>query len=191
MNLRKVVITLFALVLVAGCAAQDKPQPVSPDNALAGAPEWVLNPSSAGPVAEVGSAPKSLGGVQMQRTEALGNARDNLARLLVVKVKNSLENFSQVTGVGDSQTMDKVVASTSSQLAKVELVGATQKAMWIAKDGTMYVLVTVDPDKVAETAKKLATSSFKNEQALWQQFQAQKAQDRMSQEIEKEFGAQR
>ncbi|EGJ51821.1 LPP20 family lipoprotein [Desulfocurvibacter africanus] len=194
MNLCKALIVLFTLALIAGCAATEEKAadaPIAGDaGVLAGAPQWVFNPEREGLITEIGSAPKSLGGFQAQRTEALGNARDALARLLSVKVQNSLKNFSQQTGVGDDQTMDKVVVSTSNQLAKVELNGAGQKELWIGKDGTMYVLVALESDKVAAAMKKLAVSSFKNENALWQQFQAQKAQDQLSLEIEKEFNKQ-
>lgn len=178
---------ILIALLALGCTSTPKVAKENNDHPLNGAPQWVFNPEMDGMVSEIGSAPKSVGGFQFQRTEALGNARDALARKLQVKVKNSLKNFSQQTGVGDNQTMDKVVASTSNQLAMMELSGVTQRDMWIDKEGAMYILVVLDSQKVAAAVKQGATTSLKNDQALWQMFLAKKAQDELDSEIEKEF----
>ena len=42
--------------------------------------------------------------------------------------------------------------------------------------------------EVAKAVKEQVQTSYKNEQALWQQFQAKKANEELDAEIEKEFG---
>jgi hypothetical protein len=150
----------------------------------------VADPTVEGSVSEVGVAPKSAAGIQMQRTEALANARDELARKMEILVKNSFQKFQQTTGVGDAQTVDKVTKDVSKQLAKQTLSGSKQKDLWLnPSTGDLYVLVVIDAKEAAAAAKTAARTSLKNDQALWQMFQSQKAQEELDRDIEKEFGA--
>lgn len=154
------------------------------------APSWVLDGggSMEGGMAAVGSAKIGSAGMNFARTEALANGRDELARQLGVKVKNMVKNFTQTTGIGDSETVDKVSSQVSKQVTNETLTGSRQKDSWISPSATFYALVVVDPEIVKESVKNSVQTSLKNEQALWQQFQAKKAYDELDKEIEKEFG---
>lgn len=153
------------------------------------APSWVLDGGgSEGGMAAVGSAPIGNAGMNFAMTEALANGRDELARQMSVKVKNMVKNFAQTTGIGDSETVDKVSAQVSKQVTNQTLNGSRQKDSWISPSSTLYVLVGVDPEIVKESIKNSIQTSFKSDQALWQQFQAKKAYDELDNEIEKEFG---
>jgi len=144
--------------------------------------------SMEGGMAAVGSAKIGNAGMNFARTEALANGRDELARQMSVKVKNMVKNFTQSTGIGDDETVDKVSSQVSKQVANQTLNGSRQKDSWISPSSTLYVLVAVDPAIVKESIKNAVQTSFKNEQALWQQFQAKKAYDELDKEIDKEFG---
>jgi hypothetical protein len=110
--------------------------------------------------------------------------------MISVKVKNMVKNFTQQIGVGDEQTVDKVSAQVSKQVTYQVLNGSRQKDMWISPSGELYVLVVLDPESVKDVVKRETISSFKNDRALWQQFQAKKAYEELEKEIEKEFGGQ-
>jgi len=195
---------LFVFILLAtvpflidscGKKEQPKPQPEKVQaaqwkNEFANAPKWVLNPEMEGGLSAVGSAKIGKAGIQFARTEALANARDELARILTVKVKNMVKNFTQQIGVGDEQTVDKVSVQVSKQVTSTVLQGSRQKDMWISPSGELYVLVVLDPASVKNAIKQATLSSLKNERALWQQFQAKKAYEELDREIEKEFGGQ-
>ncbi len=188
---RKISIAAAAVVatsfLFTGCAQQPQTAqaPVQVKNKFANAPKWVLDPQVEGGIAAVGIAAATPAGMSFQRTQALGNGRDELARQLEVKVTNMLKDFTQVTGVGTAATVDKVASNVSKQVASQTLAGSKQKAMWIAEDGELYILVALDPDAVKKETENAVKSSFKNDGALWQQFQAKKAQDELSAEIDK------
>ena len=155
-----------------------------------GAPQWVLMPDLEGGLAAAGSAKMGAAGPSFAKTEATANARDELARQLNVKVKNMVSNFTQTTGVGDAQTVDKVVKSVSKQVAKVDLSGSKVAKVWLSKTNTMWVLVVVDPASVASVQKSMkeaAITSFKNDEALYQQFQAKKGAEALDAEIDKSF----
>ena len=153
-------------------------------------PAWVLVPPEGG-ICAVGSAKVGPAGMGFARTEATANARDEIARILNTRVKNMFKNFTETTGVGDDQTVDKVTTNVSKQLAKVDLSGSiVKKAHHDQANKELYVLVAVQPDvvkTVADTMKQAAITSFKNDKALWQKFQAKKGHEELESQIEKEF----
>jgi hypothetical protein len=124
--------------------------------------------------------------MNMQRTVAMGAARDELARQTEVKVKNMLESWTRTTGAGDAQTYEANIANVSKQVSSVTLQGSKQLNRFVTPDGTLVLLVGMsDQAQIKDNIK----SSLKNEDALWQQFQSQKAQEAVDAEIEKAFGS--
>lgn len=178
-----------AVLVMGGCeTAPDKVEPPEMKDEFANAPKWVLMPEMEGGLSSVGSAKMSKAGIQFTRTSALANARDELARQMNLKVKNLVKNFTQTTGIGDDETVEKVSSSVSKQVANQVIAGSKQKDMWISPSNELFVLVVLDPSAAAEAVKQSIETSYKNEQALWQQFQAKKAHEELDSEIEKEFG---
>ena len=158
-------------------------------NEFANAPKWVLNPSLEGGISAVGSAKIGKAGMQFARTEAMAHGRDELARITSVKVKNMVKNFTQSTGVADAETVDKVSSQVTKQVTNQAISGSKQKETWISPSNDIYVLVVVDASVAKDNVKQAVQTSMKNEQALWQQFQAKKANEELDKEIDKEFGA--
>jgi len=154
-------------------------------------PEWVLVPPEGG-ISGVGSAKVGPAGMQTARIEAAANARDEISRTLNVRVKNMIKNFTETTGVGDAQTVDKVFTNVSKQVSKVDLSGSQIKKVFLdEKNNELHVLVAVNPEvvtQVTDAMKHAAITSMRNEQALWQKFQAKKGHEELEKEIEKEFG---
>ena len=181
-----------------GCGAKEPAPQAEPQVAPAaqanpefeGAPAWVLMPEVEGGLAAAGSAKMGAAGPSFAKTEATANARDELARQLNVKVKNMVTNFTQTTGVGDAQTVDKVVKNVSKQVAQVDLSGSKVSQVWLSKTNTMWVLVTLDPasmEALKKTMDAAVKTSYKNDQALYQQFLNKKGQEELDAEIEKTF----
>lgn len=184
--------TAAASLLLVGCASNDTKQPSFADHCEyrpgIQAPEWYCSPDIEGGIAAVGEAQANAGNnSNFQRTEALAAGRDELARQLEVKVKNAFKNFTETTGAGDDGTFDKVTTDISRQVANTTLSGSKQLKRWVAPDNTLVLLVGIaEADPVIDNIK----SSFKNEKALWQKFQGDKAQQDLDKYIEQEFGAQ-
>jgi folate-binding Fe-S cluster repair protein YgfZ len=178
---------LTILTFFAGGCAKKAPEPLE-HSCLEGAPSWVIDPSMEGGLSGLGSAKIGKAGIQFARTEAISVARDEIARTMEVKVKNMFKNFTQVTGVGDDETVDRVAVNVSKQVANQTLSGSMAKEAWISPCNEYYTLVVLDPASVQAAVKENVLSSLKNEKALWQQFQAKKAHDELEEEIEKEFG---
>ena len=186
---RLILIAVVAMTFVlGGCIGGKKADTgIEQNPCFVGAPSWVLMPDVEGGLAAAGSAKIGSAGMQFAKTEAMASARDAMARQISVKVNNMFKSFTQTTGVGDAQTVDKVAANVSKQVAQQTLQGTKQKDAWISPCNELWVFLVMDPN-VAETATKQAVkTSLRNEQALWQQFQAKKAQDELDAAIEKEF----
>lgn len=181
-------VLVFALAFLGGCASSPSTEPDAGE--FDDAPSWVLDGGSSVEegTAAVGSAMIGKAGMNFTRTEALSYARDELAKQLGVKVKNMVKNFTQTTGIGDDETVDKVSKQVSTQLTKETISGSRQKDMWISPSKNLYVLVYIDGQVLKDSVKNSVQTSMKNEAALWQQFQAKKAYDDLDKEIEKEFG---
>lgn len=150
------------------------------------APRWTCIPIVEGYYAGVGVAEKSAAGMGFMRRVALANARSNLAQQIQTQVKDKMELFTRATGNGNSETVDKVSTAVTKQVAKVDLKGSKAIDMWNAPSGAIYMLVTVSQSNVNKEVKKAVTqasSSFKDDNALWQQFQSKQALEN----LEKEF----
>jgi len=183
------VVLILSFVIFGGCASNpSKVEEPTLKDEFANAPKWVLNTSAEGVLSAVGSAKMSKAGMQFTRTKAMANGRDELARIMSVKVKNLVKNFTQTTGISDDETVDTVSSQVSKQVANQTLAGSRQKDLWISPSGELFVLVVLDPATVAEAIKESIKTGYKNEKALWQQFQAKKAFEELDEEIEKEFG---
>lgn len=149
------------------------------------APEWACgNESVDGAITAVGSAPMSKLGEGFSRREAIANGRSNLAQQIETLVKDKVETFSRSTGVGGDEVADKVSTQVSKQVAKVTLNGSKQIKRW--QDPTnndIYVLIGVDEGAMNQEIKNGVKSSFKNDNALWQQFQSKQALESLDKEF--------
>jgi len=165
-----------------------KPDVAQPSTELSNAPPWVKSPGMEGGLSAIGISKIGAAGVSFAMTNAIAAARDELARSMEVKVKNLVKNFTEVTGVLDNESVDKVATQTSRQAASQALIGSKHRDTWISPSGQLYVLVVIDSNTLKQSAKTASISSLKNDNAAWQKFQAKKAFEELDREIEKQFG---
>ena len=147
------------------------------------APKWTCVPMVEGAYAGVGVAQKSAAGMGHMRRVALANGRSDLAQQIKSQVKDKVETFTRTTGVAEGETVDQVNTAVSKQIAKVDLQGSKGVDAWTAPSGSLYMLVTVPEATVNGEVKAPIKTSFKNDQALWQQFQSKQALDSLDKEF--------
>ncbi len=151
------------------------------------APLWVCDARVEGmSVGAVGSAARSDAGIAIMKQIAATEARVQLAQNLKVQVQNMIKQYAETTGAGSKETVDRVTASVAKQITDQTLQGAKILRSIVAPDGTMLVLVGMDEaaaQKLTETAIK---ASMSNDQAVWQQFKAQKGLDELAVDIAKQ-----
>jgi len=147
------------------------------------APKWTCIPIVDDAYAGVGIAPKSAAGMGHMRRVALANGRSDLAQQIKSQVKDKVEVFTRTTGISKNETVDNVTTAVSKQLARVDLEGSKGINVWTAPSGALYMLVTVPKNATNKQIKNNIKTSYKNDNALWQQFQSEHA----LQKLEKEF----
>ncbi len=150
------------------------------------APLWVCDAPVEGlSVGAVGSFPKSGAGIDFMKTQAATSARVKLAQQMKVQVQNMIKQYADTTGAGQSETVDQVYTSVTKQITNETLVGTKIFRSAQGPDGAMYVLVGIDAAGVEKMTEAAVNTSMNNDRALWQKFQAGKAQDEMAADIAK------
>jgi len=190
----KIVFIGLALATIIGCSEKEpKAEPTAHiptfeckvENVLA--PRWTCIPEVPGYYAGVGIADKSAAGNAHMRKVAIMNGRTELNNQIQIQVKDKMTGYTGVTGNGTNEVVDKVTKAVTSQVAKINLRGSKPVDMWIAPSDAVYMLVTVPEatvnSVVKDSIKKAVASSYKNDDARWQQFQSQQALD----DLDKEF----
>jgi len=191
MKLRSLFVAGAASLMVACASNQPAPQqPVAScvfaDGSNQPAPEWVCGAPVEGiELSAVGYAQKSGAGANFMKQMAATSARVELAQTMKVEVQNMIKQFAETTGTGDSETVDQVNTSVTKQITKETLVGSRIYRQMPTPSGGMVVLVGLNADTVDKLADQALRTSMKNERALWQKFQADKAQDELAAEIVK------
>jgi hypothetical protein len=178
-----------AATLLAACSSNE-PMPlqvascVFADGSNQPAPEWVCGaPVSDIDLSAVGYADKSGAGANFMKQMAATAARVELAQTMKVEVQNMIKQYSETTGAGDSETVDQVNTSVTKQITKETLVGSRIFRQMPTPTGGIVVLVGLSPDTVNKLAEQALKTSMKNDPALWQKFQASKAQDELAADI--------
>lgn len=158
------------VIMIGGCAKQPESR-----NALNELPQWYQEPTSLGDkYAASGSArPNKSGDIELQRIEAAAVARAELARRMELRVKDMYKRATQELGNAEEQKIDHAVQYATKQVADVTLKNSQQKKLYIDKDtGTLYTLIVLDSAVADAQLKAALRSSFNDEGALWQKFQA-------------------
>jgi len=190
MKTKITVIGLAAIaLLMSACSSQPKVEKLSDRQACViegkKAPNWVCNQDIGYPdqLKDIGVAPyRSQGEFAFARREAMANGRSNLAQQIQTDVKDKVATFMEKTGLGEASTIDKVTTQVSKQVAKVSLTNSHQLEFWDSGK-SLFLLVGIPKKNVNEAVKSSTKTSFKNENALWQQFKAKNAMK----ELDKEF----
>jgi hypothetical protein len=157
------------------------------DNSTATAPGWICDEPVPGiAVSAVGRAEKTNAGVAFQRQMAATDARVQLAQAMRVQVQNMIKQYVETTGAANSETVDRVNTSVSKQITNEMLTGTKILRSIQGPDGTIYMLVGLDPEAAQKLAETAIKTSMNNERAAWQQFRAKKGHEELAEEIAKQ-----
>ena len=182
-------------MLVTGCAGkQVKEQTLEevsridecfyPDVPDQKAPLWVCGASIEGlAMHAVGIAEQSQAGFGFMRQLAATDARTQMAQQMQVQVQNMIKSFAETTGQGDTETVDRVNTLVTKQITDESLVGSRVIRYISSPNQTLYVLVGMDEASVRQSAQGAVSSSVRDDNAAWQQFQADRGQEELANSI--------
>ena len=179
-------------VLLSACSSKQDivkeavPDCTFPDSPTVAAPGWVCDEPVPGiDVSAVGSADKSGAGNDFMKQQAAASARVQLAQNMKVQVTNMIKQYAETSGVGESETVDKVNTSVTKQITDETLMGSRIYKSRRSPAGTLYVLVGIDTKNFVSKTQDMLKTSMNNDKALWQQFKASKSQDELAADIAK------
>lgn len=162
-------------------ALKEAAECVFPDAPDESAPGWVCDlPVEGLAVSAVGVAEKSAAGHSFMKNMAATDARVQLAQRMKVQVQNMVKQYAETTGAADAETVDKVNTSVTKQITDQTLLGTRIYKTRTSPNGTLYVLLGMDENAVAEATQNALKTSMGRDSALWQQFKAQKGQDELA-----------
>lgn len=161
------------------------PDCVFPNTSTA-APGWVCDEPVPGlDVQAVGIAEQSKAGISFMKDMAAADARGRLAEQTKIRVQKMVKKYLGTTGVGDSETVDAAASSTLKTITNETLVGSKVYKSRTGPEGRYFVLLGLDAMAAEKITQNAVQTSMKNDQALWQQFLAQKSFDEMAADIAK------
>ncbi len=187
------IVLLLSVLALAGCGGKSTPKPqadlaecVFPDAPSTEAPMWVCDaPIDGVELSAVGYANKSKAGNSFMKQMAASDARVQLAAIFKTRVQNMIKQYAETTGAADAETVNMVNTSVSKLITNETLVGSRIFRTRTSPTGGLYVLIGLDTANVQQAAKESIQTSMNNDQALWQEFKAKKAQDELALEISK------
>jgi hypothetical protein len=195
--LKLMAVTAFFSLFIAGCSGSKptepsahigQPAPIQPCEHGPGvpAPLWVCSSQIDGGLAAIGEGrPNPANDRNLQRRQAVANARQNLAEEMSVKVQGMLTDWTRSTGAGSAQTYEANLENVTRQVSNQTLQGSRQMNQWFAPDGTLVVLVGMPEQQIGDSIR----TSLRNDEALYQQFGSKQALDALDHRINQEFGA--
>ncbi len=189
--LKSSIAVLATTLLLAACGKSTPPQSdaadcVFPDAPDVAAPAWICDaPVEGVELSAVGFHQKSKAGNSFMKQMASTDARVQLAAIFKTQVQNMIKQYAETTGAADSETVDRVNTSVSKVITNETLIGSRIFRTRTSPTGGIYVLIGLDTANVQTAAKESIQTSMNNDQALWQQFKAKKAQDELAADIAK------
>ena len=177
------------MMLLVACGTKEIPEPsvadcTYPDANTQVAPGWVCDEPIPGvELSAVGFAKKSSAGFSFMKQMAVADARVQLAQTFKIHVSNMIKQYAETTGAADSETVDQVNTSVSKLITSETLIGSRLFKSKVSPVGSLYVIVGLDSTNVQRAAEDSIKASMKNDNALWQQFKAKKAQDELAADI--------
>ncbi len=184
---------LIASVLVAGMlSACSSTSDSTASSSRVNVPDWVLNPVVENGIAAADCI-KYSGNISIDQKMAVANARLALAQQIETRIEGLDKTFANRVDANDKTTVGSTFSSVSKQLTKQTLRGSrVVKADIVDIAGKDYfcALTTLSPeltktlfqDLVKETKQKIDPQ---DEQFLYQEFKAFKAEQDLEKEIER------
>ena len=177
--MKQINIILLALTLFVGCAAPSASSGSTEERSSSDMPKWFLVP----PTAEdafygIGMAKKQ--NPSLAKKTATARARTEISSAVNTKVSSMVKDFMQESGIGETAQALEFSEAVTKQVTDNALAGSVVKEAYIAKDGTIYILVEYSLNQVKETALKAAN----REEALYNEFKASQAFDELNSSLD-------
>ena len=213
MKIRQLLFVGVTILLVIGCG-DDAPKPMKEDKKLTkiikeetkqeqikevkeredNVPYWISDPTSLDHLSALGKALKTTGGSKFQQTEAVAGARDDLRKIIKVKVSNSVKNslmkFLKKIDKDDDFKKEEIVKISEKVGTHVSLQvisGTKKKAIWFDRKENLYVLVSIDSNIIKELTYDGFRMVLRSNKELFQLYREKDGREFLKAELEKKI----
>ncbi|MDR2152986.1 MAG: LPP20 family lipoprotein [Helicobacteraceae bacterium] len=185
-RLMGIALAIAAAIALVGCGGKQPETSAEGKCEIDGeeAPKWVCIPYyDDKTIAGLGTAQRNKANdYGFQRNQAESAGRNAIALSVATNVRAAFDSWQRNTGIGEDAVFEQNVESVSRQTSFLSVKGTKVSDTWQhPSNGTLFVLITAPLDQ----AENAMLTSLRNENALWQQFQSQKAQEQLKEEFEK------
>jgi hypothetical protein len=171
---------LVALALCAACANGEAARPLRLGDLLAwdrdagGAPGWIRtgcretpHPQANRSICGVGSMTSARSTTRARET-AISRARTEVARSLQTRVEAMLADYTGASAeIRRKRTnADQQIVDVSRQITRVSVSGIEVRRTWIADNGTVFVLVSLDVDRFRSSVRHMTDLSAHMRRAI-------------------------
>tara|TARA_B100000941_G_C28498710_1_gene552624 strand:+ start:382 stop:930 length:549 start_codon:yes stop_codon:yes gene_type:complete len=173
----KIILSLpIILLTVWGCAGGVSSG--STEQTTSDEPEWWFNPAdSETHYYGFGQAKKQ--NPSLAQKAAKQRAKQSISSDVKDAITSEIRDYMSESGLGDNAQALEFSESTTISLSDNVLTGASSDKYYKAKDGTVYVRVKYSKDAVS----KGILNAAKKEEALYNEFKASQAFDRMERKV--------
>ena len=180
--MRQMNIILLALTLFIGCAAPNPGSGSTEQRSSSDMPQWFLMvPTAEDAFYGVGMAKKQ--NPSLAKKAATARARTEISSAVNTKVQSMIKDFMQESGVGETAQALEFTEQVTKQVTDNSLQGSNIKEAYVAKDGTIYILVEYSLNQVKENALSAAKSANR-EEALYNEFKASQAFEELNSSLD-------
>ena len=173
---------IASLLLISGCSSTPDVRQESTQNFTKNyeqLPKWVTEDES--PFTAVGSAVNKGQSFFHLRNEAVTLAKGALAQKVSAKVEALSKAYFQSVGAQKDATLEDVGTSSTTQVASQTLNGVLVTRTYVAKDGELFVQVSLQPEKFEAFIK----NSYKSQAYILQTLNADKSWKELKEETAK------
>ncbi|WP_105168510.1 LPP20 family lipoprotein [Pseudoalteromonas sp. T1lg23B] len=189
MKIKPLITTLVLAGMLSACSSTKDD---SASSSRVNIPDWVLNPVVENGIAAADCI-KYSGNISVDQKMAVANARLALAQQIEVRIEGLDKTFANRTDANEAMTVGSTFSSVSKQLTKQTLNGSrVVKADVVDIAGKDYfcALTTLSPELTKTLFKDLIKTAKpsidpRDEQFLYQEFKAFKAEQDLEKEIER------
>jgi ribosomal protein S20 len=180
-------IIIMGGLLIMACATPQGAQPVATPEQVQCIPEWTLNPPSAED-GVYGSGLAKLIMASQAKQAADHEARNEVAKVIEVKVQSMLKRFMQQSGIGDAGQALQFSQTVSKEITSQVLQGCKIVKRKVCPDGTWHSLALWpigNANQLKNEINNQAKNQVKNEVALYNEFKAKNGFEDLQKELDK------
>ena len=177
--IKRLLVSLTILLLAfSGCASSGSGS--TEQRGSSDMPPWFLVPPTSEDVLYgVGQSKKQ--NPSLAKSAATARARTEISQGVNVKVSSMMKDFMSESGIGEDAQDLEFSEAVTKQVTDNALAGSVVKEAYVAKDGTIYILVEYPLNSI----KQNALDAAKKEEALYNEFKANQSFDDLENSINK------